>query len=491
LISSGTGYSLLVGGLGALTDLSSVDGFGPDRHFYVFATQLRPRDLQTFARALESADSLVFVDTSLLDLAMSTVNASLEIDLSQYVAAVTGTGQWTRVDPLGLPPYDWGSFMRLGKAFTFSSGYSTLSIPVQPRGKRPLDLWARVLFSPNPSILEFQVDGKIVSKLYPHAPARDFRWVRVASITGENAPTEIALRSVSNSTDSIAVVDEILLVNDSELESHVSNLRGVLKENAYKTAYLLSSSRIASFSTSDSDFELISVPYRASNGHAASSGLHGVAHLGIDGFASGNLSAFLRAWGGPEGCLVNLALGESMATATTPLGNTNATSALDFQWTRLGDLRISEGPNAIALSVSGHMLIDQVILVPERFNELRTLVSEEFEPAPVAWRLENVNRFALQAGETQPLYFVVAETYDPHWSLWIRECRVRPVLANGYMMAFPVPSGCSARDSELRFDSETWSLVAVAISLVTFSLTLSILCACRFTKGRRVMNGTH
>jgi hypothetical protein len=208
-IFAATQHAVVVGGFKTFSSLCKIDSFHLNHMPLLFAHQMNGPIL---ANPLwNTSDSLIFVDSNILDLVMMLLkDDSITINASKYSAAsMNHTKYWVQ------EPY-WRIIgcLILNRETLTTRGENSLDISFKVDSTGLYDLWVRLGFAPNRGKLQIYVDGAFCGEISPQSNSViGLMWANVSRLNlqaGNHALRLVNDGSGFNDIDAIALVNPVL-----------------------------------------------------------------------------------------------------------------------------------------------------------------------------------------------------------------------------------------------------------------------------------------
>ena len=252
LLSESRGSYLVVGGLGALNGLTTLEGYHPGEANLIFAHQVfQQGGVEALRGVLERVDGVVFHDSEPLDLAMFLAHAESRINAGDFgPVSDDPTGQWVQ----------WGRNNRLGMMVNggrtlTADGPASVEIPLEVSRRGTFEMWARVGFGPQRGVLNVSIDGDELARVQPETGLyAGLGWVwlgdveledGVHSLVLDNQAPEPGLAGGRND------VDQIVLLAPGALDQALDTAERLLKRPGLQTIAILEAERALRFDASE------------------------------------------------------------------------------------------------------------------------------------------------------------------------------------------------------------------------------------------------
>lgn len=205
-IFSATQQAVVVGGLETFSSLCKIDSFHLNQTPLIFAHQISSSPLLTNP-LLNASQSLIFVDSDVLDFVMTSLkDDSIMINAVKYAAPssdhdkywVEGT-YWRTI----------GSFVLNSETLT-TFGKNDIDIPFKVDSTETYDIWIRIAFAEGRGKLQILIDNTLCGEICPESTSKGrFMWVNISQLTLERGGHILTLAndgSGFNDVDAVAIV---------------------------------------------------------------------------------------------------------------------------------------------------------------------------------------------------------------------------------------------------------------------------------------------
>lgn len=229
---------IVVGGLESFNSLCKIDNFNPNKTSMFFASAPLEENVASL-EMFNKAQTLSFVDSDVLDLAMMSLDKDVDIVYAgDYGASsINATRYWVKMP-------SWrrlGSFVLSGDTLT-TSGKNQISISFELDSEGAYDVWLRVGLASYRGKLSITVDGEPVQEIHPETPL----WSKLAwiNVTQLNLAKGKHLITLENDGTGYNDVDAIAIVKPSHLESKINETITILQSFPGRFMYLLEAENV-------------------------------------------------------------------------------------------------------------------------------------------------------------------------------------------------------------------------------------------------------
>jgi hypothetical protein len=229
---------IVVGGLESFNSLCKIDNFNPNKTSMFFASAPLEENVASL-EMFNKAQTLSFVDSDVLDLAMMSLDKDVDIVYAgDYGASsINATRYWVKMP-------SWrrlGSFVLSGDTLT-TSGKNQISISFELDSEGAYDVWLRVGLASYRGKLSITVDGEPVQEIHPETPLwSKLAWINVTQLNLAKGKHSITLENDGTGYND---VDAIAIVKPSHLESKINETITILQSFPGRFMYLLEAENV-------------------------------------------------------------------------------------------------------------------------------------------------------------------------------------------------------------------------------------------------------
>ncbi len=174
--------------------------------------------------------------------------------------------------------------------------------------------------------------------------------------------------------------------------------------------------------------------------------------------------------------------GLSVATAQKVQGETvslgpyitshDTTTSPSLKWVRLGSLPL-DTQSVANVKMTGSMWLDQVMFLQGSGG--RDSLNETAVLPELNWTRKGPNNFVINVNSSGQFNMMFEQSYDPRWMATIGSHSIAPVLADRYMMSFPLPPGQYSVNIQFNGDVSQWVGYGLSITVILVVSLLSVM----------------
>jgi hypothetical protein len=344
-ISSTNSHVLVIGGAKSFFTASKIDSFNLSQNTFVFVDQFENTDFSK-EPVLNSSRTILFDDTDLLDLVMSSEDMNV-IRAEQYAMESRNySAYWGKSS-------SWGDFelLAVGGTTLSTAGKNRVSIPFEVADDGDYEVMIRVGFCGGRGNLAVHIDGLPVKRLKPAADEwTNLKWVNLGSLHLEKGKHEI---SFTNDGTGWNDVDAVAVVESSKLENRIEQVLSQIQNYPGRIIHILSALHTFSHKIPEGWY-LTSVPYQGYVLESDSPSTLLAANTTI--LREGRYMLAIRLAQGPNQGI------PQMHVDNTTVAVQHLNSSADVEWYEAGPVYLNASNHLIEIGGSGKIDFDELLI---------------------------------------------------------------------------------------------------------------------------------
>ncbi len=371
-ISGATTYVLVVGGVKSFFTASKIDSFNLSQNTFVFVDQFENTNFSK-EPVLDSSRTILFDDSDLLDLVMSSSEDMNVIRAEQYAMASRNYfAYWGKSS-------SWGDFglLAVGGSTLSTAGKNRVSIPFEVADDDDYEVMIRVGFCSGRGNLAVHIDSIPIKRLRPSADDwTNLKWVNLGSLHLEKGKHEISLTNDGTGWND---VDAIAVVKSSKLEKQIEQVLNQIQNYPGRIVHILSA--FHSFSHNiPSGWHITQVPYQGYVLESDSPSTSLAANTTI--LREGQYMFSIRLAQGPNQGSPQLHVDNKTVTVR------HFNSSKEAEWYEAGPVYLNASSHLIEVGASGKIDFDQMIIYSlEDKEQIVTLEDFRLHATELGWNV--------------------------------------------------------------------------------------------------------
>jgi hypothetical protein len=345
-ISSTNSHVLVIGGVKSFFTASKIESFNLSQNTFVFVDQFENTDFSK-EPVLNSSRTILFDDTDLLDLVMSSEDDMNVIRAEQYAMESRNySAYWGKSS-------SWGDFglLAVGGTTLSTAGKNRVSIPFEVANDGNYEVMIRIGFCGGRGNLVVHIDSLPVERLKPAADDwTNLKWVNLGSLHLEKGKHAI---SFTNDGTGWNDIDAVAVVESSTLENRIEQVLNQIQNYPGRIIHILSAPHTFTYDI-PSGWHITTVPYQ---GYVLES--DSPSTLLATNATILREDRYMFA--------IRLAQGPNQGTPQLQIDNTTVAvqhlnSSADAEWYEAGPVYLNASNHLIEIGGSGKIAFDELLI---------------------------------------------------------------------------------------------------------------------------------